>query len=128
MGFRGFGSFYRSKDSGVSIVLVNEPLGLFCGQSTQEWRNLERARERERPVIADCLGVVLGNQGSLKDTCCPVETWLFPPKIKGHHHLQGNVQVYDIRIPGNKAPLSETAGSGAPLNPSGQRGQLLVVS
>ena len=25
-------------------------------------------------------------QGSLKDTFCPFETWLFPNKIGGHHH------------------------------------------
>ena len=29
----------------------------------------------------------------------PVETWLFSTKIKGNHHLQGNVQVYNGRIP-----------------------------
>ena len=28
-------------------------------------------------------------QGSLNDTFCPIETWLFSTKIKGkHHHLQ----------------------------------------
>ena len=37
--------------------------------------------------------------GSLKDTLCPFETWQFSTKIKGNHHLQGNVQVYDVRIP-----------------------------
>ena len=28
----------------------------------------------------------------------PFETWFFPTKIKGHH-LQGNVQVFSVRIP-----------------------------
>ena len=29
--------------------------------------------------------------GSLKDTFCPFETWLFQHQTKGHHHLPGNV-------------------------------------
>ena len=37
-------------------------------------------------------------QGSLKDTVCPFETWLFSTKMKGTHHLQGNAQVYNVRI------------------------------
>ena len=43
--------------------------------------------------------VLLLAQGSLKDTFCPFETWLFPPEINGNHHLQGNVRVYNVRIP-----------------------------
>ena len=36
------------------------------------------------------------DQGSLKDTSCPFETWLsFSIKIQGNHHLEGNVQVYN---------------------------------
>ena len=27
------------------------------------------------------------------------------PKIKGNHHLQGNVQVYNVRIPAKGEPL-----------------------
>ena len=38
------------------------------------------------------------DQGSLKDTFCPVETWLFHQN-KCNHHLQGNLQVYNVRIP-----------------------------
>ena len=38
-------------------------------------------------------------QGSLKDAFCPFETWLFPPKLQGNHHLQGNVLVCNIEIP-----------------------------
>ena len=34
-------------------------------------------------------------QGSLTDTFCPFETWLFPPISRE----QGNVQVYNVRIP-----------------------------
>ena len=29
----------------------------------------------------------------------PFETLLFPSKLKGNHHLQCNVQVYNVRIP-----------------------------
>ena len=39
-------------------------------------------------------------QGSLKDTCCP---GVFHQN-KGHHHLQGNVQVYNVRIPAQHKP------------------------
>ena len=48
---------------------------------------------------------------SLKDTCCNhlkhgafstkinhLKHAAFSAKIKGHHHLQGNVQVYNVRI------------------------------
>ena len=37
-------------------------------------------------------------QGSLKDTCCPFET-ACSTNIKGSHHLQGNAQVQNVRIP-----------------------------
>ena len=38
-------------------------------------------------------------QGSLKDTFCTFETWLFPPKQRDTTIFQGNVQVYNVRIP-----------------------------
>ena len=41
-------------------------------------------------------------QGSLKDLdfACPIDTCgFFNTKIKGNHHLRGNVQVYNVRIP-----------------------------
>ena len=44
------------------------------------------------PVFVVCVHVY--EQGSLKDTFCPFKTWLFQ-----HHHCQGNVQVYNVRIP-----------------------------
>ena len=43
-------------------------------------------------------------QGSLKDTFCPFENMAFSTKIKGTHHLQGNVQVYNVRIKGTQLP------------------------
>ena len=42
-------------------------------------------------------------QGSLKDTCCPFETCFFT-KIKGNHHLQENVQVYNVGILDKSTP------------------------
>ena len=46
-------------------------------------------------------------QGSLKDTFRPFETCgFFNTKIKGHHHLQGNVQVYNVRILVFETPCS----------------------
>ena len=38
-------------------------------------------------------------QGSSKDTFCPFETWFFSTKIKENRSSQGNVQVYNVRIP-----------------------------
>ena len=40
-------------------------------------------------------------QGSLKDTFCNhlKHVAFFNTKTKGNHHLQGNVQVYNVRIP-----------------------------
>ena len=43
-------------------------------------------------------------QGSLKDAVCPFETWL-STKIKGNHHIQGNVQVYNVRISAYLRPI-----------------------
>ena len=51
----------------------------------------------ERDIFSVHFGVF--GQGSLKDTFCQFETWLFSTKTKGNHHLQGNVQVYNVRIP-----------------------------
>ena len=51
-------------------------------------------------------------QGFLKDTFCPFETWLFhvfSTKIKGSHHLQGNVQVYNVSIPEQAGKLENFA-------------------
>ena len=31
--------------------------------------------------------------------CNPLKHVAFSSKMKGHHHLQGSVQVYDVRIP-----------------------------
>ena len=39
-------------------------------------------------------------QGSLKETFCNyLKHVAFFQQIKGNHHLQGNVQVYNVRIP-----------------------------
>ena len=39
-------------------------------------------------------------QGSLKDTFCNhLKHGFFNTKIKGNHHVQGNVEVYSARIP-----------------------------
>ena len=46
-------------------------------------------RSRPRPMCP---------MGSLKDTFCPFETWLFPPKQREENHLQCNVQVHNVRI------------------------------
>ena len=48
-------------------------------------------------------------QGSSKDLqFAQIETWLFSAKIQGNHHLQGNVQGYNVRIPDERCayPLS----------------------
>ena len=40
------------------------------------------------------------SQGSLKDLhLAHLKHGPFPPKIEGDHHLQGNVQVCNVRIP-----------------------------
>ena len=49
-------------------------------------------------------------QGSFKDTVCPFETCcFFNTKTKGNHHLQGNAQVYNVRIPA-KGPFGLDKG------------------
>ena len=53
---------------------------------------------RRRPHILE-LSQWVCHQGSSKDTFCSFETWAFSTKIKGNHHLQGNVQLYNVRIP-----------------------------
>ena len=37
--------------------------------------------------------------GLLKRYMLPISNMAFSTKIKGNHHLQGNVQVYNVRIP-----------------------------
>ena len=55
---------------------------------------------RARPRACVRLDREILFQGSLRDTFCnQLKHGFFNTKVKGSHHLQGNVQVNNVRIP-----------------------------
>ena len=88
----------------------DEPHRDLAGQKVPQW-NTGKWRNGPKPavrflVVEFCpVPSCFFQQGSLKDTCCPFETCgFFNTKIKGNHHLQGNVRVYDVRQKANRRP------------------------
>ena len=73
---------------------------------------------RAKLFMCACLGFegmppfrVEFTQESLKDTFCNHSKHVaFSTQVKGNHHLQGNVQVYNVRIPVTGTPTKLTGG------------------
>ena len=66
-----------------------------------------RIKKKKTPVVV---------QGSLTDTFCSFEAWLFPPRVNEHHHLQGNVQVCNdlcCAVQAHSADVACQVGKGA---------------
>ena len=89
----------------VKFLLICGRPRLVSGLDGFRWGALEAERLTRRSAKGRLGSLQLAvwfhplNRGNLfraKDTFCPFETWLFK---QGNHHLQGNVQVYNVRIP-----------------------------
>ena len=60
----------------VGLVDVHSRYGILTHHGTEGF--LARPKSQERPGFVNRIRKLL--PGSLKDTFCPFETWLFPPK------------------------------------------------
>ena len=66
---------------------------------TQKQKPNQRHEKAAASQILDFLGFSDGFSGLLKRYILQPFDGFFNTNIKGHHHLQGNVQVYNVRIP-----------------------------
>ena len=94
-------------DSALSFcsILAFPVVGFACPRSGRTQRIGDRIKMRTRTPAEPEVCAQTHGEGTLKQTgllkryILPIGNIAFCTNIKGHHHLQGNVQVYNVRIP-----------------------------